>query len=127
MLSLLLRLQVSYCSLLIGSHPSDLEPAVAVAEGLQSGSYEPAFEHALVPRDSSCSSLPKLCTDHVLMRGVATTLTYLCPEPTTSPTTTILVTITKTTTVTEARSTGTPAVPAPPKYVIISQAVVFEY
>jgi hypothetical protein len=51
----------------------------------------------VAPRDE-CTSLPKLCTDAVLLRGYETTLTYLCPE--TEGPSTVTVTTTATTTVT---------------------------
>ena len=84
-----------------------------------------AYAPAMAPRDGACSELPKLCTDPALIHGVATTLTYLCPEETPAPTT-VHVTVTQTTTVagapsvttttvTAAPAVGSSAVPAPPK------------
>lgn len=56
---------------------------------------------SVVPRDDTCAELPKLCTGPVIMYGFATTLTYLCPETsTTRKRSTTHVTITKTITVT---------------------------
>ncbi|CBX99989.1 hypothetical protein IAQ61_002797 [Plenodomus lingam] len=60
---------------------------------------DPVFASALTPRDS-CSELPQLCTDLVTLHGMATMLTYLCPEPTALST--VHVTQTMTTTVTVA-------------------------
>lgn len=77
----------------------------------------------MAPRDG-CPDLPKLCTDHAMIHGVATTLTYLCPEPA-QVATTVEVTITITTTVTpnptgSLPTGGLPTVaPVPPKYVLV--------
>lgn len=59
----------------------------------------------MAPRNDVCPELPKLCTGHAMLHGQATTLTYLCPEETKVPST-VHVTVTKTTTVTEADETG---------------------
>lgn len=79
--------------------------AVVVAEGAQYGYHaDLAFAPAVFARDETCSELPKLCTDHAMLHGVATTLTYLCPEPT--GLTTVHVTKTVTTTVMAAPTAG---------------------
>ena len=53
-----------------------------------------------VARDDTCAELPKLCTAPAMMHGYPTTVTYLCPETTSSrEKSTVHVTITKTTTV----------------------------
>lgn len=55
----------------------------------------------LAIREDTCAELPRLCTGQVLMAGVATTLTYFCPEPTQlEAPSTVHITVTKTTTVT---------------------------
>jgi len=53
-----------------------------------------------VARDVTCAELPKLCTAPAMIHGYSRTVTYLCPETTTSrEKSTVHVTITKTTTV----------------------------
>ncbi|KAH9871957.1 hypothetical protein J1614_006216 [Plenodomus biglobosus] len=75
----------------------------ALAEVAQYGYHvDSKFAPAVVARDS-CSELPQLCTDLVMLQGMATMLTYLCPEPTALST--VHVTQTITTTVTVAPST----------------------
>ncbi|KAF1932984.1 uncharacterized protein M421DRAFT_254651 [Didymella exigua CBS 183.55] len=69
-----------------------------------------------VARDDTCAELPRLCTAPAIMYGYPTTVTYACPETTTSrERSTVHVTITKTTTVTpssEAAVTDAPTAPA---------------
>ncbi|KAH7380729.1 hypothetical protein BKA66DRAFT_442266 [Pyrenochaeta sp. MPI-SDFR-AT-0127] len=80
--------------------------AGAVAEASQyghSGAHPVAT--AMVSHAISCAELPELCTGHVMMYGVATTLTYLCPQKTKVPTT-VHVTVTATTTVTADPTIG---------------------
>jgi hypothetical protein len=70
---------------------------------------------ALVARDD-CPALPAMCTGAVILSGVPTALTYICPQTTTvEAATTVHVTVTATTTVYEdAPNNSTPApVPAP--------------
>jgi hypothetical protein len=68
-----------------------------------------------VARHNTCAELPKLCTAPAMMHGYPTTVTYLCPETTTShERSTVHVTITKTTTVTppsEIAVTDAPTAP----------------
>jgi hypothetical protein len=45
-----------------------------------------------------CAEVPALCTGVAFMQGIATTLTYVCPQ-TTGPGTTVHHTVTVTTTV----------------------------
>lgn len=71
-----------------------------------------------VPRDDICVELPKLCTGPAMMFGYATTVTYLCPEITTSrERSTVHVTITKTTTVMPASEVAVTDAPIVPVYV----------
>ncbi|XP_014555031.1 hypothetical protein COCVIDRAFT_17334 [Bipolaris victoriae FI3] len=82
--------------------------AVSVAAfqtGLEGHLVEPAPFGAVAARDESCSKLPKLCTDTVLLHGGQTTLTYLCPE-TQGPTATITITSTTTRTITGSATHG---------------------
>ncbi|KAH7088468.1 hypothetical protein FB567DRAFT_339444 [Paraphoma chrysanthemicola] len=73
--------------------------AAAVAEAAQYGvPIDPGYGAAMAPRDA-CTQLPELCTGAVMMQGLATTLTYLCPKTTEGPST-VHVTVTQTTTVT---------------------------
>ncbi|KAH7077916.1 hypothetical protein BKA63DRAFT_274520 [Paraphoma chrysanthemicola] len=86
--------------------------AVAVAEAAQYGvPIDPGYGVAMAPRDA-CAQLPKLCTGAVMMQGLATTLTYLCPKTTAGPST-VHVTVTQTTTVTAVpgQSSGPEAPP----------------
>lgn len=71
----------------------------ALAEVAQYGYHaDSKFASAMVARDS-CSELPQLCTDLVMLQGMATTLTYLCPEPTALSTVHVTQTVTTTVTV----------------------------
>jgi hypothetical protein len=73
--------------------------AIAVTEAVQYGApIDPGYGQAMAPRDD-CAQLPALRTGPVMMQGMATTLTYLCPKPSEAPTT-VHITVTKTTTVT---------------------------
>jgi hypothetical protein len=65
---------------------------------------------------ADCPALPALCTGAVILSGVPTALTYICPLTTTvEAATTVHVTVTATTTVYEdAPHSSTPVpVPAP--------------
>ncbi|KAF2853012.1 hypothetical protein T440DRAFT_477370 [Plenodomus tracheiphilus IPT5] len=70
----------------------------ALAPALYGHPADPMFAPAMIARDNTCSGLPQLCTDLVMLHGMATMLTYLCPKPT--GLSTVHVTQTITTTVT---------------------------
>lgn len=84
------------------------------------GPIDQGWVPALVARDD-CPALPALCTGAATIQGTGMTLTYICPQTsTTEVATTVHVTVTATTTVTEieAPNSSTPAPvpdPAPPK------------
>ncbi|KAF2133204.1 hypothetical protein P153DRAFT_428238 [Dothidotthia symphoricarpi CBS 119687] len=84
--------------------------ASAAAEVVNNGGRfgDSVFAPAMAPRDEVCPELPAFCTGPAMLHGEATTLTYLCPEKTKVPST-VHVTITTTTTVTEAGATSSVA------------------
>ncbi|XPS96701.1 hypothetical protein M3J09_005960 [Ascochyta lentis] len=87
--------------------------AGAATKAMNNGTPQGEVIEALpmVARDGVCAELPKLCTGSVMLYGHATTLTYLCPEATTTHVpSTVHITITKTITVTppEAETTEGP-------------------
>ncbi|KAL1799963.1 hypothetical protein ACET3X_000305 [Alternaria dauci] len=81
--------------------------AGAAAESSQQGHVVKHGHAPVVALRGGCNDLPKLCTDPVLLRGLETTLTYLCPE--TKGPSTITVTTTRTITVTEDLTSSVPA------------------
>lgn len=71
-----------------------------------------------IARDGTCTELPKLCTAPAIMYGHSTTVTYICPQTTTSrKRSTVHVTITKTTTVTPSSEVAATDAPTIPVYV----------
>jgi len=107
--------------------PAYTRTAGAVAEGTQYHSANHhVFEPAMFARGNTCPELPKLCTDSAMLHGIATSLTYLCPEP--AGLATVHVTKTVTTTVTAVPTAGNGdslSIEEPNQYALENQGACF--